>query len=162
MPTLSPWSPGPAPATGGAESLYDTLLDEAGHLLRAVPAQEAATWKRELKTSAASLQRRAWLHLRIGEWELGNDEPQRAIWYFRRVRKITTESDPLHGLAAYTEAAALHTEGAYWEARDAFRKLLASQTMTGFSRRRAALWLRHASACAGYHDERKAMESVER
>jgi RHS repeat-associated protein len=157
MPALSPWSPGPAPATSGGEPLYDTLLDEAGHLLRAVPAEEAAGWKRELKTSAASLQRRAWLHLRIGEWELGNDEPQRAGWHFRRVRKITTESDPLHGLAAYAEAAALHTEGAYWEARDAFRKLLASQTMTGFSRRRAALWLRHASACAGYHDERKAM-----
>ena len=133
--------------------LSPTLLDEVGHLAHPVALSEVSAWSRELATHPVSA-RAALLHLWLGEWQLAaNEQPGQAIHEFLSVQALTKKSAPLFGLAQYDAATALYYEGAFQDATDAFHRLLAPQTaLTGYDRRTCAMWLRHAEACAGYHE----------
>jgi len=131
-----------------------SILDEAGHLLYPVSAGQIALWQRSLKSKSASDEQIAEANLSFGEWQLGQkQQPQIAQSYFQRTEALSGSNRRLSSLAAYDNAMALYYEGAYTEAGNAFRLLLASTPVqTGFDRRNCALWLRHADACAGYHE----------
>jgi RHS repeat-associated protein len=96
------------------------------------------------------------LHLWLGEYELAaRQEPGLAIWHLRQAQHRSGRPDAVFGLAAFDTATALHYEGAYAKAASAFRRLLNAKTaLRGYDRRVAALWYRHAIACAGYHEQR--------
>ena len=132
-----------------------TLLDEVGQLARPVSSAQVTAWKRELKTSHPTAPREAALHLWLGEFALAHDEqPRLARWHFRRAQRLSHPGDALAGLAAYDAATALYCQGAYDEAAAAFHRLLMPRTaLPGYDRRTCALWLRHAGACAGYHEQ---------
>jgi hypothetical protein len=136
-----------------------SLLDEVGRLAHATPTGQISAWKTELKTTGPAASRAASLHLWLGEYTLAHDEqPDLSIWHFRRARKLTSPTDRRHGLAAYNTAIALYYSGRYPEAAHAFQRLLQPKSaLTGFSRRRCALWSRMALACAGYHAEHAKM-----
>jgi hypothetical protein len=143
-----------------------TLLDEVGRLARPVAPGQAAAWRAELLKGLPSPERAAWLHLRLGEYELAHDqEPNGAIGHFRQARHLLPASDPTAGLAAYDSAIATYYSGAYGEATSAFHRLLTPATaMGGYDRRRCALWYRRAGAAAGYHADhaRLGIPEVER
>ena len=137
-----------------------TLLDEVGRLAQPVDANKVAEWKRQLhyprllpSTQAAKL------HLWLGEYVLAHDEqPEAAQWHFVQAQKASRCSQTVYGVAAYDKAVAAFTEGAYKEAQSAFQHVLAVRpALHGFDRRACALFLRHAGACAGYHQERAAI-----
>lgn len=132
-----------------------TLLDEVGLLAHPVLDTQAAAWRAEL-AAHPQMSRAALLHLWLGEWQLAhNQQPETAIGHFRAVQHLTAPSERLYGLAAYDRATAIYYEGAYADAVTAFHQLLArNQPLRGFDRRYAALWMRHAGACAGYHADR--------
>ena len=148
-PTVTP----PVWASSSMPVPETTLLNEMGHLARSVSPAESAAWGRELKSSHPGAHRAAQLHLWLGEALLGRDQqPGLAGWHFRTAKAAASLTDPLHFLAAYDGAVALTYAGAYIEADGAFSHLLAVRnTAHGFDRARAALWLRHVRACAGYH-----------
>jgi RHS repeat-associated protein len=133
-----------------------TLLDEVGALHGGVPEERIAQWKHQLRSGHLNAEAAAWRHVWLGEVELGrNDQPERAQDQFAQALRLTPNSRPVHGLAAFDSALAFWFSGAYAQAADAFHKLLAPHTsLPGYDRRSCALWLRHAGACAGYHAER--------
>ena len=133
-----------------------TLLDEVGHLAYPVAASQAGGWKAEIKKPSLAADRVALLHVRLGEWELAqNQHPRAALYHFQAAQKLVSVTNPLYGQAAYDSAIATYYEGAYQEASDAFKELLKPRTpFVGYDRRRCALWLRHATAGAGYHQDR--------
>ena len=160
-PVLAPPA-GPRPADPRAAALHlssATLLDEVGRLQRPVPAGEVAAWRRalsgNLNRSKGQAKGTALLHVHAGEYALGHDQqPEQARRHFKQALALTGAKDPLHGLAAYDCAVARFYQGAYAEAADDFRRLLAPKTaLPGYDPRTCALFLSHASACAGYHDE---------
>ncbi len=132
-----------------------TLLDEVGRLQQPVLTAEVTSWKQELKTAHPAAERRAWLHLWLGEWELAqNEQPRQADWHFRQAQHLTNPRTRCFGLAAYDRAIAQFYEGAYGEAADDFLVLLQPKKgFPGYDRRTCALWLRHAQVCAGSHAE---------
>lgn len=134
-----------------------TLLDEIGRLRHGVSPTAYKDWKRQLRTSALlSPKKQALLHLLVGEYELAaNDEPRTAGWHFRSAKELVAKTSPLFGWAAYDEAVALMYAGAPQGSAAAFAALLheKSPRLTGFSRQRAALWLRHSGACAAWHND---------
>ena len=134
-----------------------TLLDEVGHLTHPVAPSEAQGWSHALAASPAPAQA-ALLHLWLGEWQLAaNEQPETALRHFHEARARLPHTDRLYGLASYDTAIAFFKEGAYADANDAFARLLAPKTaLPGYSRKKCALWLRHAAVCAGYHAERSA------
>src|SRR5258708_6069228 len=136
-----------------------SLLDEVGRFAQPVPESDYVSWKREIKLSGPPNERHAWLHVRLGEYELAkNQAPEVAIWHFRQARHLLSSSHPLAGLAQYDSAVALHYRGAYADSAAAFKALLTSKTpVHGFDRRNCAMFLRHAAACAGYHGQRAKM-----
>jgi RHS repeat-associated protein len=95
----------------------------------------------------------------LGEYKLAAlEEPVQALWHFRTARTVSEVS----GLAEYDAAVALFYHGAYAQSAAAFRRLLAKARFeNGVDRRRCALWLKHASACAGYHAERERLGITE-
>ena len=136
-------------------SQHTTLLDEVGQLSRPIPLSQVLAWRQELKAQHPISSRAAHLHLWLGEWQLAhNQQPGQAIQEFLSVQALTKKSDPLFGLARYDAATALYYEGAFQDATDAFHVLLTPQTaLTGYDRRTCSMWLRHAEACAGYHEQ---------
>ena len=134
-----------------------TLLNDAAELAYPVPDAQAAAWHHELTTSHPGAARAARLHLWLGEWQLAhNQQPETAFRHFQAAQRLTQPADPLYGLAAYDRAWTFYTEGAYADATTAFGHVLAcTPCLTGFSRRDAMLWMRHAGACAGYHLDRE-------
>lgn len=141
-----------------------TLLDGMGRLSRPLPDSRVLDWKRQLHAAKilpnATAAR---LHLGLGEVALGRDEqPALALWHFQRAQALSKTGSDLHGLAAYDSATTLFYEGAYTQSASAFRKVLtAKPALRGFDRRTCALWLKHANACRGYHDERAALGITE-
>ena len=164
-----------------------SLLDETGQLAGTARAEDVMAWKRTLYAPRPPAARAAWLHLWLGEVELGqNHAPDQALWHFRSAERLCSladrakspqdtksagrartkeqgggglahKVDRCRGLAAYDTAVALYCAGAYSESAAAFHRLLVARPAArGFERRRAALWYRHAGACAGYHAERAA------
>lgn len=105
-----------------------------------------------------SSSRKAWAHLWLGEKELTDRQPERAIRHFDAAMRLASRKDRSYGLAAFDAAAALYFAGAYRSSEEAFARLLKPKTaLRGYDRRTCALWLKHASACAGYHNERREM-----
>ncbi|HLK58715.1 MAG TPA: DUF6531 domain-containing protein, partial [Chthonomonadaceae bacterium] len=135
-----------------------SLLDEVGRLARTVTDSEATAWKQELATRHLAPQRNAHLHLWLGEYALAHDEqPEQALWHFRRVQQIVSRTDPAFGISAFDQALTLFYEGSYGEAKESFYTLLTSQhALAGVQRRHITLWYDHARACAGYHAEHAA------
>ena len=134
-----------------------TLLDEVGRLASPVAPDKVAGWKRLLhqpkKLAATDA---AKLHVLVGEVTLAQDEnPEQALWHFAQARKLSRAQDEAHGLAVYDSAIAHFYQGAYGAARAAFKyALTAKPGLHGFDHRTCTLFLRHASACLGYHEER--------
>src|SRR5438105_6129479 len=74
-----------------------TLLNDVGRLVQAVPLGQFQAWKHELKTSHPSPTRSAWLHVWLGEYELAaRQEPGLAIWHFRQAQRVARRSDPTY------------------------------------------------------------------
>ena len=140
---------------GGAKFVPLSILDEVGNLASPVNHQQAAAWQREL-AAHLSPEEAAKRHVWLGEWRLAHDqEPEAAFAQFQAAQRLTEPADPVYGLAAYDRAMTFFTEGAYADAQTAFGHLLARvPRLGGFDRRGAALWKRHAGACAGYHADR--------
>jgi len=130
-----------------------TILDAAGILDRSVKPAEVALWKARLHSPSLPAAEAAQLHLWLGEWTLAQQQPVQARQQFVQAARLTRVKNPLHGIAAYDTAISLFREGAYQSAADAFRGLLGPQMSPGYDMRQASLWLRHARACAGYHDD---------
>lgn len=145
-----PYQPGPVTAT---------VWDEVGLPNRLVSTREADDWRRELNRGVTSLRRRAVLHLRMGEYELATrTEPARAEWHFRKVRQLTKPNDPLYGEAVYHQGVAQFYQCDYTHASKTFRALVDPWNgLKGFSPTYAALWLKHAEVCEGYHDSHAAL-----
>ncbi len=130
-----------------------TLLNEAGTLSRTVSAAEIAGWRRQLQRGDLSAGIAARLHLWLGEVEIArNREPERALEQFRLAQRLVAHDSPIYGCAAYDRAMTLYFEGAFDLATPAFHDLLRSgRRLRGYPITSAALWYRHAGACAGYH-----------
>ncbi len=158
-PALVPASVAAAPASSRPAlppPLSVTLLNEVGKLPQPIPVATVAAWKQELHTARPAPQRAALLHLWLGEWELAqNEQPHFASPHLRVAQHLAGPRSPIFGVAAFDVATTLFYEGAYGEAADAFARLLSPQTaLPGYGRTDCALWLRHARACAGFHEER--------
>ena len=140
-----------------SETMSETMLDEVGRLAHAVPASQPLAWRRELAAHPVT-HRAALLHLWLGEWQMAaNEQPGTARRHFRQVQALVPRTDRLYGLAAYDAAVALMFQGAYQDAVAAFHVLVVPQTAgRGYAHAYAALWERHAAACAGYHAQRSA------
>ncbi len=132
-------------------------LNDAGEMAYAIPQTQIAAWSRELTSAHPAPARAARLHLWLGEWQLAySRQPETALSHFQAAQRLTRLQDPVYGVAAYDRAFAFYSQGAYNDAVDAFSHVLSMQPrLRGFDRRDAALWLRHAGACAGYHADRE-------
>jgi len=144
-----------------AENL--SLLDPVGRLSQDVRTQTVADWKTQLHSSHIRASKAARLYVWLGEWELANNQhPQLAIRYFRQAQKLSNSTQAIYGLATYDSAIAAYYEGAYAGASRAFHHILMVKPfLHGFDRRNCSLFLRHAEACAGYHDDRAKMGITE-
>ncbi|MES2462005.1 MAG: RHS repeat-associated core domain-containing protein [Armatimonadota bacterium] len=140
------------------DSSNRSLLDEVGHLAESVSGTQIAAWKAELHAGKAPGLQAARLHLRLGEWELaGHEEPGAALYHFRTAAHLAPVTSPQHGLALYEIAVTHFRQGAYRQAAAEFKSLLYTRQkrgVTGYSPAECALFLRHALACSGYHEER--------
>ena len=148
----------PAPPAA-LQPLSETLWDDTGHLKRPATEVQVQAWKQEIKTTHSGSHQAAELHLWLGEVALARDkQPNVGLWHLREAKRLASAEDPLHYLAAYDNAVGLFYAGAYQDSEDAFSSLLAVRhTADGFNRETAALWLRHVSACAGYHAQHSAL-----
>ncbi len=158
-PALVPASVAATPASSRPAlppPLSVTLLNEVGKLPRPIPAATVTAWKQELHTARPAARRAALLHLWLGEWELAqNEQPHSSSPHLRAAQHLAGLHSPISGVAAFDAATTLFYEGAYGEAADAFARLLSSKTaQLGYGRTDCALWLRHARACVGFHEER--------
>lgn len=150
----------PAPALNGVAFHLPvplTHLNDAGQMAYAIPQTQITAWSQELASARLSPARAARLHLWLGEWQLAySRQPETALAHFQAAQRLTQPQDPLYGTAAYDRAFVFYSEGAYRDAVSAFSHVLNIQPrLQGFDRRDAALWLRHAGACAGYHADRE-------
>jgi len=138
---------------------FDSLLQDVAILKRRVLASEVVSWKAEVKTGTPTTARAAQLHVLLGEYELAhNEQPSIARWHFRQAQALSDNASYAYGLAAYDSAMAVYYTGAYRAAANAFQPLACRLTARrGYDIRQAARWLRHAVACAGYHDQRSKM-----
>ncbi|HLJ54175.1 MAG TPA: DUF6531 domain-containing protein, partial [Chthonomonadaceae bacterium] len=134
-----------------------TLLDEVGRLNGTVLDSQVSAWRQRLAKPGQSPTAQAKLRLAIGEAELAKyEQPEQAIAQFDQTRRLAGPRSPLAGQARYDSAVALFYEGAYRPAEEAFGALLRDpHPAPGLDRRQAARWLRHATACAGYHARRE-------
>ena len=147
----------PLPNTAARPTLMvSTQLNNAGQMASVLPLSQIKAWSRELTAGHPAPARAAWLHVWLGEWQLAhNQQPETAVKHFQAAQRLCKSSDPIYGLAAYDRAFAFFDEGAYGDAVTAFTHILAVQPrLKGFDHREAAMWLRHAGACAGYHADR--------
>jgi RHS repeat-associated protein len=163
----------PAPRAAITDPL--SLLDQVGNPAYPISAADEKAWVQALHTGiqhTGMLQtgtlytgmqhsgrllpaEAARLHLHLGEALLGRDkQPEEADRQFALAERLVSPSSPVYGRAAYDSVLTLFYRGAYAEAANGFLRLLSHPHLTGFERRDCALWMRHASACAGYHQQR--------
>jgi len=147
----------PAPEGAPARPIHNspTLLDERAYLRGSVTGYDAESWRKELLTHPRP-EREARLRIQIGEFELGNSEPLRAQYHFRKAIALVPASNPDRGLASYDEALSLFLQGRFSAARHEFRRIFKGP-LTGFNRKNAAMYAKHASACASYHSSHEAL-----
>ena len=172
---LAPWKPGkriPPPASlkqnltplTNAQALKlnsrhsisssVSLFDNAGHLAKSIAPAQLSQWKSALKTARSS-EEKARLHLWLGEAALSQDSTEPAKAEFAQAMRLVKHSNPIYGVAKLDTAHALYINGRYQETADTLRAMLKTGSkLRGFDRRETALFLRHALACTGYHDER--------
>ena len=135
----------PVPAAAGR-----TVLDEVGRLrIRVATPRDA--WRRGLASSATSPERRGWLGLWLAEADLAREYPGTAIERIDALLRAHPTSR-VRALAVHDRAEALFYSGRYADARHAFEAELRGKA-GGFPRKEAALWVRHARACQGYHED---------
>lgn len=140
-----------------------SLLGEVAKLKNPVSELQIKSWKQQIHAGQLSPNNAAKNLIWLGEVALAKDEePEIAITHFEKAISLTRVNTIVHGLAAYDRAMALFYEGAYRQSLDAFKNVLSPKNhLTGFDRRTCALWLRHASACTGYHEERAKIGIIE-
>ena len=133
-----------------------TLLDEVGKLTVNIPPAYPQLWKKELQKKTISSKLRMTLLLWSGEYDLArNQNPERAQHTFEQIQQMAGPSNPLYGLATYDRFLTLFYQGRYLQSVEAIQKALTVKPrLQGFDRLEATLWLQHARACAGYHQER--------
>lgn len=127
-----------------------TLLDEVARSSTPIPATSIAEWKGELAHGHLPAARAAQLHVWLAESKLAIEEPDQAELELRTALRLAPSSSPVSGLASYDLAAARFYEGRYLQSGHGFRALLKSN-LGGYNRKWAAMFARHAQACAGYH-----------
>ncbi len=164
-----------------------SLLDNIGHLKGSLAQGQIAQWQNRLRPSAnpkLSAIQSARLQLSLGEARLAKDEePLDAIAHFtsaiqfaRAVQVAKSRAVRRHAQSARGKAIAeavimtarrdigfgLFYSGQYAQSAATLHTLLTShKSLLGVDRRETALFLRHASACAGYHAERSKMGITE-
>lgn len=146
-PAVSPSTVAGPMRTGERKS--GTILDEVGRSEIPITDTQRALWREELASGHPAPARAAWLRLWLAEADLAREYPQVAIGRIDALLR----SNPLpevRGLARHDRAMALFYSGRYGEARLAFEAELRGKDV-GFDRREAALWVRHARGCEGYH-----------
>lgn len=134
-----------------------------GVYIRPVRPAIAAGWRRQLAAPGAAARARALLHLRLGEYLLGQQkQPVLALEQFQQAEALSRGAAPLYDLPVYDAAVARYYIGQYRVCTAQFTHLLRSGGRHGFSSRICALWARHASACAGSHAARAQLGVPER
>ncbi|MBL8086477.1 MAG: hypothetical protein JNM85_00210, partial [Chthonomonas sp.] len=120
-----------------------SLLDEVGRLNYRVSAEQVAIWKSEATPLA---------RLRLAELTLsGYRDPRGAEYRFAQIISSPDTSREVAGLAKRGKAFALHFQGRYREAAQYLRRLVSSSAGVP-STRELVGFMRHAEACAGYHE----------
>ena len=150
----------PAPPIVARPSASALGADPGGTYLNGVAARPGgidpalvAGWRAELARPGLPAARRAWLQLWLGESRLAREEPDAAEGALARAARLG-RGGPAEGIAAFDLAGARFYEGRYAEAAHELRALMKSPER-GYDRRDAALLLRHASLCQGYHASRE-------
>src|SRR5258708_12914461 len=66
-----------------------SLLDEVGRFAQPVPESDYVSWKREIKLSGPPNERHAWLHVRLGAYDLAQTQaPDAALCPFLQPRPL--------------------------------------------------------------------------
>lgn len=140
------------PASITKEIQY-TLLTPAGTLARSLPEYQLKRWHREIALTQVAPERKAVLHLWLGEYELGNNrEAKKARTHFDRALVLATKGSLVSGLARVDRAMALFYEGDFTQAERAFTNLTRLKIVErGVDRQSCLQWLRHVQAWAGQH-----------
>lgn len=130
-----------------------SLLNEGGRFDTLPSAAQVASWRRAVSNPALARSQRAKFHLWLGEWELGvHEEPTQALKHFRLARRYSDSQSSAHGISAFDTALTLFRQGAYADCAQAFHQLIQPRVrLHGYDAHAAALWYRHAAACAAYH-----------
>lgn len=141
----------PVPKTHG--KVFQSQLDEVGNpAIRWDPARydQLRTQLRANPHGLSASQQR----IRLGELDLARQEPETAKEQFTLAVAAAPKGSSEHGLARYDVGVAAFYAGRYERSREIISDLLAGGE-SGFDRRDAALFLRHVTACAGYHTARR-------
>ncbi len=134
-----------------------TMLDEVGRIPSGMSPAHRRSWVDQIHTGVSGAAGRARLHVLIGEYDMAvRHEPAAAAERFAMASRIAPAASREYGLARYDLALATFYEGSYREATVRLNTLLDGD-LRGFDRRNAAMFARHASSCAAFHDERAAM-----
>jgi len=139
---------------------FETLLDEVGAITPGIAAFNPNSSLRILAGHPTGLQK-SQAAIRVGEYELAvRQAPETAIERFKQALSGAPKGTTEHGLARYDMALAYFYSGRYRESQDTIKSILNS-TEVGYNRRDAAMFLRHATVCAGYHEARSAVGITE-
>ncbi len=131
-----------------------SLLDIGGRLREPLSRKTVRVWQAEANAQTTSPLRRAQRWVWLGEWELAEkQEPKKALALFEKARCLSRPPEVVYGVARFDTALTLLQSGHYAAAKTEFGQLLERNSkVRGFDVRTCALWYRHASACAGYHE----------
>lgn len=132
-----------------------SLLDEVGRLRKPVTEFQVRDWRSELMSPTAAKSRKYQIRIWLAELTMrAKENPQEALAIMERLMTDMPTKHALRGLAKQNLGIVEMANGMYDRARRTFNELLTSR-LTGFDRRVAMLWNKHAIACAGYHDLRR-------
>ena len=128
-----------------------TYLDSMASLVTDGDPKILKAWKIEIAEGTTKA-REARLRIQIGETLVGKHEPDEAEKYLHVAASLLPTSSKDRGLARYDESLCMFFEGRFRDCENAFRNLLKSP-LTGYDRKLSSLYLKHAAACQGYHDQ---------
>ena len=135
------------------------LSDQAG-LSRKVTDRDIAEWVKSASRPGRSRAKAdAWI--RLGEVALvAKEEPIRAASEFAKAIKAAPTASPERGLGLMDRSLAILFQGRYGQAASELGGLL-HERPNGLNPKRAAAYVAHARACAGYHQQRARMGITE-